>query len=286
MPPRSRLAPVVLALVIVLAGCGSLAGSSPGTPTETVTPAPLPADAEQLAPGLTVEGVWNGTRLGTAHQNRLAGQNYTVRTAATVVFENGTVFSEYLTERRFSPDGTGLVSTTLGGLRSVRASGTDTVETTTWTNGSQHVIRRHHENGTVSYSVTTPDRSLRVYTSTVPSLTATLTESDARVIDRSTNRTPATYTLTAPELAERPVPDVLDAVDRRTARLVVTENGLVQRVTVRQAGRLDGHRAVVNNTVSYHDIGTTTVERPPWLTTAREHETATARNTTGRNLTG
>lgn len=70
---------LVLALVVVLAGCSGLAGLSGDGPaaTDTVaTPAPVPTD-EPVAypPGVSASGV-NATALGAAHERALRGASY------------------------------------------------------------------------------------------------------------------------------------------------------------------------------------------------------------------
>jgi hypothetical protein len=165
---------------------------------------------------------------------------------------------------------------------SERVAETDIVATVSWTNDSRRVTRRHHRNGSVSYSVSSTSW-VRTYTSTVTSVAEMLAESDSRIVTRNVNRTPATYTLTAPALGDRLAQDGLDNVDRRRVRIVVTERGFVQRMTVRQTGRLDGATVATNSTISYHDVGTTTVERPPWVATALENRTRRPRD--DRNVT-
>lgn len=82
---------LVVALLLVLAGCGSLASPTPDPETATVTPAPVPGgtpppSAETLAPGLDEGGVFDAGRLAAAHADALAGRSFTlVRTDSRYV---------------------------------------------------------------------------------------------------------------------------------------------------------------------------------------------------------
>lgn len=77
---RRPLAPLALALLILLAGCNAGVGGAP-TPTAETTAAPVPTDTptatpERKAPGLTLNGIVDGDRLARAHELALRGANY------------------------------------------------------------------------------------------------------------------------------------------------------------------------------------------------------------------
>jgi hypothetical protein len=74
---------LVLALLLVLAGCESAAVPTPDPGTATVTPAPVPTATRapataSLAPGLTADGVFDVGRLAEAHTAALAGRSFTL----------------------------------------------------------------------------------------------------------------------------------------------------------------------------------------------------------------
>lgn len=278
MRPRSPLPPVAFALLIALAGCGAFAGpAAPQTPA-TVTPAPLPGERQQLAPGITSEGVRNRTRLAVAHERQLSGRNYTVYTENAVRFENGTVRTQYVTERRLSPGGRRLLSTNLTGHRPAFSPETNLVATASFTNETLTASRQRYENGTVVYSVSPADQVF-LYRTTGEFVAEALADTDVRVVARDNTTDPGTITLDAPGLGQQLLAaSQLDSVSRTSGRVVVTERGLVRRVTVRQSGRLDGARVSLNSTIRFRNIGSTTVTRPSWVRTAIErHGRAEAR---------
>lgn len=268
MRPRSTLLPIAFAVLLALAGCGALAGTEPARTPDTVTPAPVPGDAERLVPGVTAEGVRNATALATAHERQLSGHNYTVDTNNAVVFRNGTVYSRFVTERQVSPAGRRLLSTNHTGRQPAVSTETDVVAASSWTNETMAATRRQYENGTVDYSVSGPDQVF-LFRSTGQFVAEALAETDTRIVSRDNTTDPGTITLAAPGLGRELLrTSRLDSVSRTSGRVVVTERGLLRRVTVRQVGRLNGARATLNSTISFRDIGSTTVERPGWIPTA------------------
>lgn len=129
---RSVPLALVLAAVLVLAGCSGFSGgdSGVGSGTETgvgianggsdgiagesgatVTPAPVPTvegtdrSGPRLAPGLTTGGISDPDALLTAHQSVLDANSYTVRSVARATYQNGTTYyrsaaTTRVTERR------------------------------------------------------------------------------------------------------------------------------------------------------------------------------------------
>lgn len=84
---------IVVAAVVVLAGCSSPASPQTRTATATATAAPVPTDAPStfLAPGVTPRGVVNPVALVTAHRRTLRGTNVTVRVEASRRYANGSL---------------------------------------------------------------------------------------------------------------------------------------------------------------------------------------------------
>lgn len=107
VPPASA----VLALV-VLAGCGGAVAPAPdGTPTRTVTPAPVPGDTgtperpTELAPGLSAGGVFDPVRLADAHATTLSRTSFTAVREERRRYANGTLRSGYRSVVRVSARG-------------------------------------------------------------------------------------------------------------------------------------------------------------------------------------
>lgn len=76
--------PVVVAALLVLAGCGGLsfgAGDGPATPPETLTPVPVSSPGAtstpiERPPGVSLVGIVDARRLREAHEAFLAGRSY------------------------------------------------------------------------------------------------------------------------------------------------------------------------------------------------------------------
>ncbi|PSP44774.1 hypothetical protein BRC68_01565 [Halobacteriales archaeon QH_6_64_20] len=123
---RVALSPLVLACVLLLAGCSGFAGDGAGADGGAgvepmgggagggsgvnVTPAPVPAverteSARSVAPGVTATGVSDPDSLLSAHRSALAETAYTVRAVVNATYPNGTTYyrsaaTTRVTERR------------------------------------------------------------------------------------------------------------------------------------------------------------------------------------------
>lgn len=84
---------VAVALLTVLAGCGSgLSGTA--TPPTPVTPAPVPTDGDrtaEFAPGVNEAGIYDADALVRAHFEALANTSYTVRLSSVRRYPNGSL---------------------------------------------------------------------------------------------------------------------------------------------------------------------------------------------------
>jgi hypothetical protein len=105
---RARFA-LVLASLVFLAGCGGMLAPGPdGTPTRTVTPAPLPVETATpggpsvLAPGLSTDGVFDAGDLADAHVAALEGVSFTVVREERRTYTNGSFRSRYRSVVRMS----------------------------------------------------------------------------------------------------------------------------------------------------------------------------------------
>lgn len=93
---REAFGAVLVVALLVLAGCNTITDQSDPAPERppTVTPAPVPSDAPTptpglgIVPGLSGAGV-NGSTLYRAHLDALADRSFTVESASTVSFANG-----------------------------------------------------------------------------------------------------------------------------------------------------------------------------------------------------
>jgi hypothetical protein len=95
---RSVLNSMLLVAVVLLAGCNFLGlGPSIDNSEIEVTPADVPIDTPtvtprgQIAPGVFPEGVYNASALASAHARTLGKTSFTIRTNVTYRYSNGTL---------------------------------------------------------------------------------------------------------------------------------------------------------------------------------------------------
>jgi len=108
----TRVAPVALVALVLLAGCGGAATSGGDrTPTRTVTPAPVPEETPtpqgppELAPGLSAEGVFDAARLADAHAATLSSTSFTAVRVERRHYTNGSLRSRYRSVVRMAARG-------------------------------------------------------------------------------------------------------------------------------------------------------------------------------------
>src|SRR6056297_973416 len=105
---RRALGTVLVVVLVVLAGCSGVFGGS-DEPTETVTPAAVPADeptptlVPQLAPGVTEQGIESPRALVAAHGSFFGNQSFARASNTTVVATNGSVLVQRTSRLRAGP---------------------------------------------------------------------------------------------------------------------------------------------------------------------------------------
>lgn len=250
---------VAVVLVLVLAGCSATPGPD-GTETATVTPAPIP-EAQGFAPGVTGGGL-NASSLLAAHKEQLQNRSYTLTTTLTV--RNRSTRAVQWRERSV-----------------VRvAEGTTALSvTTTYSEprATDGVVRMQlYYDGTTTRRSVTADGSVTVqrfeHRTNVDPTNADLLGNvffqltDVRVRHGTGDATVVSGTLRYPRLL--PTPPSVRARGRATVTASLRGSGLVERLAVGyDAGSAD-RPAQVRLTSRVTDLGTTTVERPAWLTNA------------------
>lgn len=269
-PSMERVA--VVALFLVLAGCGSVGAPTSDPGTVTVTPAPVPAGTpvpggDTLAPGLAADGVFDSGRLAAAHGAALAGRSFTlVRTDSR--YTNGT-----LSQR----DRSVLVYGADGRRFSYDLRQTDRRDGENATSR----IRRYADGERVYVAVTrgnettydllrasdgTPYDPSRVFPANATNergLARLFVLLDARVTDEWTVDGRTVYRVATPD------PQTVPPLRNITFAANVTETGLVRSYYLEyDVTRATGPVRVVANT-TYRDVGTTTVSEPPWVASAR-----------------
>jgi hypothetical protein len=263
---------VTLAALVLFAGCGSVA--SPGedaTPTRTITPVPVPQETPTprgpavLAPGLSVEGVFDATELADAH-------------AATL---SATSFTAVREERRHRADGS-LVSR----YRSVvRMSAAD--------NRFRYALNQTdvRDGRSRNQSLARYADGSRVYVATTrggETIYSVLGDPDEPTDPSTVFRENATARVGVVRLFGSLRLDVVDrrTVDDRTVYRVTVENGSQRlgtlrnvslNATIREDGLVTAYRLSyeigelrVAVAVDFRDVGGTEVTPPAWLPAARD----------------
>ncbi|QLG27818.1 hypothetical protein HUG10_09750 [Halorarum halophilum] len=277
----ARLPSIVVALVLLLAGCSGLTGPADErrtvnpnldtTPTSTATPAP----DERYPPGVSADGVDAG-RLTDAHADALEGESKTVRVQTTIVATNGTTLLSRTTTTRTDGDTLSASVSAVGASPEFLGPFRDFGY---WSDGDQTFVRQEQPNGTVQYRER-PGDSMPTFgisptgRSTVEPL---LYYAEFQHVGTERRGNATYHVLTAEpgtfELSE----------DARNVKLTVavTQEGLVESTFLRYDTVLRGVEVTYVVRFRASDVGSTTIERPGWIDEATTEGTnASERSTT------
>ncbi|MEF8852213.1 MAG: hypothetical protein V5A44_06750 [Haloarculaceae archaeon] len=243
---------VVLALVVVLAGCGSVVdgGTTPeeDTPTRTLTPAPVPTSATPtdelvtLPPGVTGDGIADPDALLDAHRSALRNRSYTLRARISV---RGVVSERF----------TRVESPTRYYQRDVRyGTGSNVTrfasDTSVYTRSTYDSVTRYDR-----FEAVIPPRSTTVRESRA------LLELDSAAVTRTTRDGHTVFVVRG----TYPTHPTLPGVRNFSLRVVVEPDGLVRSLHATYVRVEGATRTNVTRSFTYTDVGATTVERPAWV---------------------
>jgi hypothetical protein len=265
MPGTGRPA-LLLAAVVVLAGCTAF-GTGPTSPTLTATP----VWPDELPPGMTTTTVTEPLRLVRAHTAALGDTSFTYRQTETVRTVDGIRLGVVRTERRVGPDGTfvhrmrveGVVPTAVTHLRAVDvySNGTVTVIRFRQDGENQTLVSPADEAEMTAGDVVRMGILYSMFSTTDPAVTGPLRRNGTTYLHlRGANGT-ATIGFTEATNA--------------SFEALVAPSGLVYRYAVAYDvnDTYQGWQGRVHRTVVYDDVGTTTVERPGWVSGAIRNAT-------------
>lgn len=270
--------------LVVVAGYGlhlavsEQAGESPAdasattptrTPVETATESP-----EQFAPGLTEAGVTDARALAGAHGDRLRNTSYTVVAVRTTWNENRSIHWTADSHARVGAGGSPVqfVWNTSG---SPPDSSTLRADVAIWHSDTHSFTRFVDRNGTANYSHSAPQRDMLGSTpgsgTSIHSLLGAVNTTAVERIDAGDGTLYRVVSTSQPHSA---------LFDRSRSNYslsaLIDSSGLVHRYRVSYDVHEDGRTRHVTRTWRLSDVGSTTVEKPPWLDEAR-NATAGAR---------
>lgn len=253
---RRLLSVLGVAALLVTAGCGGLLGGD-GAPGDQTGP---PFDADRLPDGVQTDGSVNATQLVAAHDAALSGESFTLEYNLTQAFTTENQTREVVAVQRTRVDGEGQYVTSFR-----QSSGVD-LRQTTWGNESVAVSRVNATGGT-SYRRLPPER-VRGNLSGRAFLQQFLSVGSYTVESASEDRVVLTAEAPSEDAAAQLGPRTT-SVDGYDGRVVVDGEGRVQSfegsiaVTLQQD--VQGEITVA---VALSDRGSTTVERPEWVSEA------------------
>ncbi|MFD1512896.1 DUF7537 family lipoprotein [Halomarina rubra] len=266
-----RALPLVLAALVCLAGCGGFTGSDPATDAANPTPAAVPTDgpADDL-PGLSASGITNATALAAVNADALANTSFTLRGNTTVVAANGTELVDGSGVTRVSANHSRSTARASGGGLYTRPVDHPVTRTERWYNGTATLVRAVGPNET-TYLVPPfagrPERipgAMESYYRPERATSATVSASEGTVTLRIDVRPPASANAT--------FVDVPVSVTEQTVTVRMTDEGRVRGYRIDYVGHLATDpdvRVEATSRTRFTDVGETTVERPEWVSTAR-----------------
>lgn len=289
----SRLAVVLVILLVLLAGCSGFTGGNaperePYGVEEPVNATVEESEPEDLLPGLTTDGVTNPDALLEAHHEAVSNASYTIETETVYVTEteNGTVRqviegeTNVDSERGVAYEVVSQYTEGNGSEGVLPDRPNQTVER--WF-GEETLFRAELENGTVEYPYTgrTIDPEEWISSSLLGPLrtvenTTTVGAVEAEdgtyyVVEAHENRT---------DDGERIV-----GVDRRDVRTLVREDGLVRQTVSEGVFGEGGDRTTLDSESEVTTVGETEVERPDWYDDAVEAHSEAFEEAAGNDTT-
>lgn len=267
---------MLVAGLVLLAGCNGLAGSP--TPTTAVTPAPVPS-TPPYPPGLTAEGVVDASPLATAHAQAVSNRSYTLRSNRTVRYANGSLRSRLTVSVELADNRTYLARASTAGEHAPTFLGRPPARATFWSNGSLY-LRAYTKDDETTYNQFVPsDRfiaSWQYWVSTAAyggvgnyarrTYELAFESLDTRVAGEVSAGNATLFRVVGrPEGDTGFLPGNVRRIRNLTVVALVESSGLVRSFRVRYTGVQNGEPVRVRWTVTYSDVGSTTVPRPPWF---------------------
>lgn len=263
MPGPGRRA-LVLALLVGLAGCTAF-GAVPGTPTASSTS--TPAWPAELPPGVNRTTVTSPLDLARAHTAVLIGQTFTVRSTTTVRTTDGIRLGQVHTVRRVGRDGRfvhrtrfeGVVPSSVATVRAVDAfsNGTVTVVRFRPDDRNKTLVSPAAEATIQPYDVIQKGPLYALLSVTRPTVQGPLRRGGTASLHVTGANGTTTFGYTE--------------ATNVTFEALIAPSGLIHRYALTYRANdtsYTGWQGRIERRVGYVGVGTTTVRRPAWVSTA------------------
>jgi hypothetical protein len=275
---RRALGMVLIAVLVVLAGCSGVLGGGGGEPTETVTPAAVPTDeptptpVPRLAPGLTEQGIENASALVAAHASFLQTRSFTRHSNTTALASNGSALLREVSTLHAGQKGEGvrLVWKSNGSYGYPRSE-VSPVRTEIWSKSKRLFLKRTYPNGTTTYEQVRADEQYGTGAGRFRYRLEPFGTANTTVTQRFTRNGTTLYRVRGTAQA--------DWRGNTTLRLLVDSRGVIHKY--RTARRFPSERNIskITHETRFSGIGTTGApERPSWVDTAMNRTTSVPEN--------
>lgn len=273
---------VLVATLVILAGCNGVLGGGSNEPVETFTPAPVPTDkptptpVPQLAPGLKGNGIENVSALMAASKSFFQNRTFTVTMNTTRIASNGSVLSHTTGTLRAGPAGEGFIIVfEHNGDSALTNASTDPVRTEAWGGGELFFRKQMYANGTTTYNrlpINDQQTGFGYAIGPIARLPNSLGINDTTVTERLTRNGTTLYRVSGT------VSDTQWL--NRSFRLLVDSHGIIHEFTVvRRLSFAEGVEKLII-TAEFSKIGMTDApKRPSWVDEAINRTTPVPKET-------
>lgn len=284
---RFGLRTALIATLVVLAGCSGLlgpTGSATGPVAETAGTESATTgsttgsnggwgtttgadERAALAPGLSEDGVTDPWDLAEAHANVLRNASYTVSSAETNWYANGSLAGQTASTTRFGSNGSAAFSNRVN-PGSGMASPDGVRRYDAWSNDSAAFSRSELANGSVEYT-RLPELPILGDPTGRDSLYGIYASYEFDVVDRFDRNGTTYYRLVSTGVTDANAGRFSNA----SVAVLLDETGLVREYHVTGEQSVGSGTYHVDRTVRYTHVGDTTVERPGWIDAAAANAT-------------
>jgi hypothetical protein len=257
----NRLSVLLIAILVLLAGCSSVTDtptpSDTATPTATptTTPTSTPDASTELAPGIAREGITNPVALLSAHQRELLADGFVVDQTIASTYDG-------------SPSNRLVMRTTVGpggelAVQNATSTGFDydgnesVITNALWLN-TTHQVSRHVESGTTTYQIGErlyPPEALVWFGSVQRDIQFAASEYEVTGVEQRDGTRYVSLAVSHDRVGN-------DDEDDAFGTLLVDDRGVIHRATMNVTYE---EGTVYRTTYTVVDLGVSEPEPPAWL---------------------